>query len=387
LLAPVLLACAGFEPEPVEQFKLPQRADTKSENDLRVSAAVLKREEAARIFGVNLHKHAVQPVWLEIENRSSQTFWLMLHGLDPNYYSAHEVAYMNHRFMQKKANRAMDRHFSGLGIQQRIGPGQTVSGFAFSNETVGTKEVRVQLYAPGDVRNFDFFVTVPGLKSEWELTDFESLYAPGEFIHTETEEQLHTALMNLACCTSRADGSGQGAPLNGVFINGAATLRALVKAGWDETAFKFDMTALFGTAYFAGRLPDVQFSKTRRRVDSTNLVRLWLSPVLHRGKGVWIASVSRSIDPNVDESLVYLAEELLLARSIHRWGYVPGVGEVSKENPRNTFADSPYWTRGNRLVLELVDERIEMDEVQLFGWDWPGRRTRTRAEFSHEEAQ
>lgn len=371
----VLAACASFNPGQLEHISISERAETQEKDGLRVSAAVLSREEAAKVFGVNLHKHGVQPVWLEIENNSDQLLWFMMHGLDPNYFSANEVAYMNHGFLQRKANSEMDRYFSELGIPQRVEPGSTVSGFAFANETTGTKEIRVQLYGNKVLHNFEFFVSVPGIQSEWQRRDFEKLYTEQRWIVAETEDQLHAALLDLACCTSRSDGSGQGAPINAVFINGLATIEALIKAGWDESVFKHDIGSLFGSAYLFGRLPDVQFSKSRRRIDSTHLIRMWLSPILYQGKGVFLASISRSIDPNVDESVTYVAEDLLTARTIARWGMIEGVGEVNKDNPRRTFANKPYWTRGNRLVLQMAEEPVEPDDVTFFGWEWKGRRS------------
>ena len=125
----------------------------------------------------------------------------MMHGLDPNYFSANEVAYMNHKFLQGDANRDMDRYFSELGIKQRREPVATVAGFAFANETTGTKEIRVQLYGHKVVHNFEFYVSVPGIKSDWQQRDFESLYAEQEWVTAETEEQLHATLLNLPCCT------------------------------------------------------------------------------------------------------------------------------------------------------------------------------------------
>ena len=152
-------------------------------------------------------------------------------------------------------------------------------------------------------------------------------------------------------------------------------LKGLISAGWDETVFKYDLSSLIGSAYVDGRPPDIEFSKSRKLIESTNSIRLWLSPIRHRGKGVFVASVSRSIDPNIDEALVYLAEDLVMARTIRRWGYVGGVGEVNRNTPRHSFANSPYWTNGNRLVLEMAQDKVPPTEVESFNWDWKGRRS------------
>ena len=361
---------------PLDQIDMSQRVLTQEAGGLRVSAAVLSRSEAAAVFGVNLHKRGIQPIWLEIENQTGKPFWLMLHGLDPNYFSANEVAYINHKFMRLGSNAEMDRYFSELGIEQNIAPGQVVSGFAFSNETIGTKEVRVRLYSDRDVRNFEFFVSVPGMKSEWERRDYTNMYSPDELILTETDEQLHEALLNLDCCTRTGDGSGRGLPVNAVFFNGRDTIAALIKAGWDETAFQSDRRDFFGADYFFGRQPDAQFSKTRRRVDSTNSVRLWLSPIRHKGDGVIVGSISRSIDPNIDEAAVYLAEDLAVARTVVRWGFVDGASKLKKSASRKVHADVGYRTNGNRLVLQLSQTPVELDQIDIFGWDWKGRRFR-----------
>lgn len=89
---------------------------------LRVTVAVLNREEARQAFGVNLQNRNIQPVWIEIENNTDEAFWFMLHGLDPNYFSAHEAAYMNHFRFGGETNRQMDDYFADLGIDQAIDP-------------------------------------------------------------------------------------------------------------------------------------------------------------------------------------------------------------------------------------------------------------------------
>lgn len=57
-------ACSSFTPEPLERAKITERAETQERDGLRVRVAVLSRDEAAKVFGVELHKHGVQPIWL-----------------------------------------------------------------------------------------------------------------------------------------------------------------------------------------------------------------------------------------------------------------------------------------------------------------------------------
>jgi len=365
-------ACTSFTPGSLADIPLHERAQTLEQDGLVVSVTVLSRDEAANLFGANLHDRSVQPVWLEIENRTNKDFWLMLHGIDPNYFSAREVAYMNHKSFSGKANKEMDQYFSSLGIKQYIPPGQIRSGFAFSNETIGTKEVRVKMLSRADVRDFEFFILVPGMISEWNKKDLKSLYPDNELVHVETEEELEAAIKSLPCCIQREFGTGVGEPLNVVLIGNSEALKALIKAGWDESVFQTDLQSIFGAAYLYGRPPDVQFEKTRRKVDSTNLLRVWVTPIRFRGKAVSVGSIKRNIDPNIDESAIYIIEDLATAGMIKRFGLVGGIPPVSKNKPKRTFANSPYWTRGNRLVIEIAEEPVQLDSLETFAWDWEG---------------
>jgi len=372
LIALVLLglsACVSFNPVPIEELTFRERVETEEQDGLRVSVAVLSREEARQAFGVNLQKRGIQPVWLEIENRTNKNFWFMMTGLDPNYFSAHEAAYMNHFRFGGQTNKKMDDYFSSLGLDQQITSGSIRTGFAFANETIGTKEVRARLYSSKDVRTFNFFVSVPGVESEWKKKDLNAI-AEQASIEIESEEDLREALRALPCCTQKEDGSGQGDPLNFVLIGGVSIIKAFITAGWDEAEFRQDFRSLFGAAYLYGRPPDVQFQKSRRRVDSVNLVQLWISPIRYRGELVVVASVGRNIDPNVDEALQYVVEDLAVAETVRRYGVVDGVGKVSRKKPRRNFANAAYWTSGNRTVLEITEQPVDISAIEFFDWDW-----------------
>jgi len=368
-----LAGCASFKPGVIDAIPLHDRASVQTNNGLTVRVAVVSREEAAELFGANLHDGGVQPVWLEIENNSAKPFWLMMHGIDPNYFSAREVAYMNHKSFSGKANREMDSYFSQFAIEQSIPAGAIISGFAFSNEKIGTKEVRVRLYSNKDIREFEFFLSVPGMISEWDRKDLGDLFPKDELVHLETEAELHDAIASLPCCTQRENGSGKGEPLNVVIIGNVESLRAIIKAGWDESVFKNNLQSFFGTSYLYGRRPDLQFEKTRRRVDSINNLRFWVTPYKFKGKALVVGSVKRDIDPNVDEAAIYLLEDLASAGTIKRMGAVTYTDPISKEKPRSTFGNDPYWTIGNRLVLESTDEHTALDQIDIFDWNWRSR--------------
>lgn len=365
-------ACASFNPVPLDELSFRDRLQTEEQGGLRVSVTVLSREEAKQAFGVNLQKRSIQPVWLEIENRTDKNFWFMMTGLDPNYFSAHEAAYMNHIRFGGKTNEEMDAYFSELDLEREILAGATRTGFAFANETIGTKEVRVRLYSHKDVRTFEFFVSVPGVVSEWEKKDLEVIAEQVE-VDTDDPEELRQALLALPCCTQRENGTGEGDPLNLVVIRGIPALKAFIATGWDETIFQRDFRAFFGAAYLFGRPPDIQFQKSRRRVDSVNLVQLWITPIRYQGDVVLVGSVSRNIDPNVDEAVQYVAEDLATAGMVENFGIVGGVGAVSREQPRQNFANAPYWTAGGRTVLRISNEPVELTNIDFFDWTWERR--------------
>jgi hypothetical protein len=372
-------ACASFNPVPLEDLAFMERVETEEQDGLRVSVAVLSREEARQAFGVNLQKRGIQPVWLEIENRTDKEFWFMMTGLDPNYFSAHEAAYMNHFRFGGQTNKQMDDYFSDVGLEQLVRPGAINSGFAFTNETVGAKEIRIRLYSNKDVRTFQLFVSIPGIQSEWDREDIKIIAAQTK-INLETEEDLREALRALPCCTQKEDGTGQGDPLNLIMIGGIPTLKAFISAGWDETVFQQDFRSYFGAAYLYGRPPDVQFQKSRRRVDSVNLVRLWISPIRYQGEVVLVGSVGRNIDPAVDEAALYVAADLATAETVERFGVVDGVGAVSRENPRQNFLNAPYWTDGNRAVLKISEQPVELSAIEYFHWDWDRKMRRASDE-------
>ena len=114
--------CAAFKPQPLDEAPFKGRAKTEERDGIRVTVSVPTREEAKRAFSVDLEKEQIQPVWIRIENDTDTLFWFMLHGLDPNYYSAAEAAYICHYPFPFgwSANRKMDEYFGEQSIEQRI---------------------------------------------------------------------------------------------------------------------------------------------------------------------------------------------------------------------------------------------------------------------------
>ncbi|MEI7751645.1 MAG: hypothetical protein WCJ71_06095, partial [Candidatus Omnitrophota bacterium] len=98
LLVLTLIAsgCVRYRPHTTDRSSFMQRAQTQTRDDLTVTLTVLSNKEAKKFFGTALAKRGIQPLWLEIDNRSKNTLFLIPRNIDPNYYSADEAAYMAH---------------------------------------------------------------------------------------------------------------------------------------------------------------------------------------------------------------------------------------------------------------------------------------------------
>jgi hypothetical protein len=279
-------------------------------------------------------------------------------------------------------------------------PGSTRSGFVYTNLKMGTKAVLVRLFAEKNIREFAFFVEVPGLRADHHQLDPHTLYSEKDMIDLD-DDGLRKALEDLPCCMTNKDGSGKSDPLNIVVIGPEEEIwAAFITRGWDEAEVVYGVSlgktiasSLFGrryryspmsALYLYGRPQDVGLQKARQTVDERNHLRLWLSPMRYKGMPVYIGQISRDIgvklttksptlttheiDPDVDEARDYLTQDLLESQKLAKFGYVEGVGKADPENPRYNLTDSPYWTDGWRVVFVLSEEVIALDEVEIFDW-------------------
>jgi len=161
----VVTGCRSFSPQPLDQVSFLDRAVTQVKGEVRVTAAVLSEKETEEAFDLDLYNKGFQPIWLEIENKSTRDYWFVRRGIDPNYFAPLEVAYMNHYSFSSDANAQMDRFFYENNLGNHIPPGGSRSGFIFTNLDEGTKSFSVDLFATDQqIRSYTFFIPVPGLK-------------------------------------------------------------------------------------------------------------------------------------------------------------------------------------------------------------------------------
>jgi hypothetical protein len=262
------------------------RLQWQEEPRARVGVAVLSGEEGRRLFGVDLARRGIQPVFLRIENRSEGSLRLQMVGLDPRYFTPLEAAAANHfSFLRRLsafgaigwlflpvlllaplklvtawlANGRMDQVFRRRGF--RLGPidaGATAEGFAFTTLDLGTKAVHVRLVPMGSIREsierllpgggahaahggeesesicFEFAVSVPGIAADYLDRDFSRI-RPADAVEPCPLDALVEKLEAMPPATTNAKGTHGGDPVNLVVIGDFEMLLSAFAARWDES--------------------------------------------------------------------------------------------------------------------------------------------------------
>jgi hypothetical protein len=67
----------------------------------------------------------------------------------------------------------------------------------------------------------------------------------------------------------------------------------------------------------------------------------------------------------VDEDRDCLLQDAVMSGHTDRFGFVPGVGVVTRRAPRHDMTDDPHFTDGKRLVLFMGSSPRPVDEVEL----------------------
>jgi len=400
-LGVVLAACASFQPNPTLQASFIQRAQTQTQGAVTVTVTVPSAEESAAVFGVPLAKREIQPVWVRIENRDAVNYLFLAAHMDPNYFSPQEVAWMQRSGFSSKAKREIQVHFHDQRMQLFIPKGETVEGFVYTHQDYGVKYISAVLYHPGRIKEFEFIVEVPGIKADYQQVDFDQVVPPDSVREVDLEG-LRRALEAYPCCVLGPDGKTPGDPLNIVVVGPEEKIfHPLIQRGWDltetitgKTTWRTIGSSIFGSKYrtspvsalyFDGRQQDIALQKARSSVNERNHLRLWLTPLRYDGKEVWIGQISRDIgvrlssktmtthkiDPQVDETRDYLAQDLLLSNRLAEFGYVGGGGAATPEKPRYNYTLDPYFTDGLRVVLVMGRTYVSADDLVFLEWESP----------------
>jgi hypothetical protein len=403
LLVAALQGCASFKPLPSIESLFLERAQRKTLNNVEVTVAVPSSAEARQIFGVDLYRYNIQPVYIHIDNQDEKPIWFLPVGVDPMYYTPHEAAYIGHSRLDGRARDEMVRYFFSKGHHIYVHPGMKRSGYVFTNLDEGTKSFALDLIGEdGDVRAFTFFIPVPGLTIDHRTIDFEALYPADAWRNADDEENFIQYLQTLPCCTANKKGTDNGDPLNLIVIgDGDDVYHAFLRAGWDETEI-ITARSLWKTAiaffsggayryspvsslYVFGRSQDIALQKARQRIHERNHLRLWLAPVKFKGKHVWVGQISRDIgvrwtrktivthkiDPDVDETRGFLIQDLWYSQGLERFALVGGAGAAPIQAPRHNLTGDPYFTDGLRAVLWNSSDPVPFETVQFVEWEQP----------------
>ena len=376
-----------FKPRSVNEIKFRDRAQSKSDTEIRVSAAVPTAEETIELFNADLIRREIQPVWVKVENHSEHTYYLMSTATDPNYFSPLEAAYADSGGLSLSHRNDMEHYFRWMNFKNPILPHTAVSGFVFTNLDEGEKVVQITLIADEQVKFFTFFLQIPGMRVDYKMVDFQSLY-PEDQIKELNEDELRTALEKLPCCTTNQDETALGDPINLVVIGDFKDIAAaFARRGWllaEETyataAWKTIKSFLFGSRYryspvsplyFFERHQDLARQKPRHDIHERNHLRLWYTRFRYQDRPVFVGQVSRDIgvrftmkarppvthkiDPDIDEARHALVEDLIFSQMLAKVGWVKGVGPARPTKPRTNLTGDPYFTDGYRTVL-IIDQ-------------------------------
>ena len=357
---------APAEREGPADSALRERAVTASSEGVRVSAAVLSDADTRRMFGTDLTEAQVQPVWIEIQNTTSQPKWLLRSGTDPEYLSPHEVAWTAHTPLAGRANAAMDRHFDKLGFKNPIAPGATSAGIVFTNPERLTKLLNVDVLGQKTLVPFTLFVPVPQESAAAGATAPERWfrYPPSQVTDHRDLDALRAALERLPCCAGTR-GAARTAPLNVVLIGELADIgSAMVRRNYRRDARPADMAnEVFG------RGPDVVLRKQAQARGPSTWIRAWLTPVSFEGRSVYLAQVARPVGgrlaaidgdeilphDDTDEARNLLVQDMMYSGGLDKLGVIRGAGAREQ-------------TDGLRAVMFFETRPLSLADVEILDW-------------------
>jgi hypothetical protein len=389
-LATLLSACASkpYTYSPTVGSGLEQSSETLSAGGYQVQAAVPGADQARSFLGVDVYERKVQPVWLKIRNDNETRARVVISSIDPKYFPPSEVAWYFKKEFSKEGWMDLERRLIDLSLPRFIEPGETVSGLVFTNLSPGTKAFNLDIFRgvrPPQYEQFTFFLRVPGFVPDYTNVRFDELYAD-EALEQFTQANVPAALDSLACCTSNADGTATGRPVNVYFVSeGLVLLKSLLRAGWVETTVASDDEGAGPVNYLFGRPADGKFRKPRDGTTDRTELAIWKTPVLVDGKPLWAAQVRHAVgrrfplgdrvfgvrlDPDVDEGRNYVLQTFWYAQTLEQWGLTETGAVVSQENPEMDLLGNPWFTLDPYDVLIwLSDDPIPMNEARYLAWD------------------
>jgi len=404
--AAVLLAGCATGPAiaPGHEKPLPfqlSRVQEQSQDRVTVHLVIPTEEEVAAQFGAGFAEHGIQPIWLRVTNGGDTDLWFLPIAIDADYYSADEAALVAGAKLTEERAAGLKEALRDKALPLFHATGTTSEGYVYASHVRGGRFVDVRLTGHGAGARLRFAVLLPTEGFDYERSPLRELYARVEEFPDLAVPEFRQKLRGIQCCTTNADGTADGDPLNVVLVGtGETVLAALSSSGWMFTeaitvdsvrrmvgaaiAEKSMLTAPVSSLYALGRKHEIALQRGRSTISQRNHMRLWLAPFRCEGRPVWLGQVSRDIgvkftrksptltthviDPVVDESREYLLHSLLFHEAVDRFAFVRGVGEATRENPRTNLTSDPYITDGMRLVVWLSEEPVPPDQALNLRW-------------------
>ncbi len=418
-------ACATsrYAPQPLDGLEQSASYQSGSQGDVAVAVAILTDEEAERHFGADLGAAGVQALWVRVRNASIGRYWYVRNSTDPDLYSADEAALLVKSDVSGEDFETLRQHFRDESIRVLMEPGHITQGFIFLPHEEGGRYVEIRLARdayeselaeagerdqgagsqPSQFRElrFSFALTLPDGEFDYEMLDTTLTYA-GQSLRDLDTAALRTALEELPCCVTNADGDSNGDPLNVVLVGEAEdVMNSLSRCGWSfthritpETVARMVGAALRGegypvapvsSLYTFGRKQDIALQRARANIAQRNHMRLWLAPFTYEGRSVWVGQISRDIgvkmtpkspsltthiiDPAVDLTREYLLHSLLAEGFVQRFGFAAGSVSAPQEDPAYNLTGDPYFSDGLRLVVMLSSQPIPYSQVRSLAWE------------------
>jgi hypothetical protein len=305
----------------------------------------------------------VQPVWLEVENRTSQALWLLRTGADPDYFSPLEVAWGMHKRFSDAHNASVDDHVASRAFANPILPGATHAGVIFLNPQTGTVLLNVDLFGNRTLVTFSLFLWRDDKGNR--TTAPKSFHYPASGITDYTDPAaLRKALEQLPCCAAKADGAS-GDPLNVVLVGTAADIAsATVRRNYRRDLHDDD-----ATQRVFGRAPDHVLRKSAQAGSPATWIRLWTTPLHFEGKEVFVGQVGRpvggrfvaedaratTLHADVDEARNLVVQDMMYSGGLERLGFVTG-GRTDD-------------TDGLRAVMFFAVRPRSLADVEFLDWE------------------
>ena len=380
--------CATWQqPEAFDVSVLQARAETDSVDGVSLSAAVLSSGESLQMFGADVNKTGVQPVWVQVQNGTDQALWLLRSGTDPDLYSPLEVAWTFHKAFSGETNARIDDHFDALSFQNPILPGRTNSGILYTNPHRKTRLLIIDILGQAQLFPFTLFPRVPDdVADETSQVDkARQLIVTAEEDYQHADE-VRSRLEQLPCCATSADGGQAGDPVNVVLVGDIEDIAsAVIRRG-----FRTDRQPLDNEQRLFNRKPDFVLRKVGQSAAPANWLRIWVAPLRYQGKPVFMVQAGRPLGwrfadreekeevedddtelvltPNTDQVRNLLIEDLLYSGGLEKLAFVTGVGATKPGKYRDSLGGNQYHTDGLRAVMFLVTRPLSLSDLELLDW-------------------